>query len=85
MISPKLGGILDPGLAFAKVLRKVRKQAGLTQEQLANNAGVDRTFISLVERGINQPSIRVLFRLATALGVSPTEPINLTEHQSTQD
>jgi transcriptional regulator with XRE-family HTH domain len=76
---------LDPGLAFAKVLRKVRKQAGLTQEQLANNAGVDRTFISLVERGINQPSIRVLFRLATALGVSPTELINLTEHQSTQD
>lgn len=76
---------MDPGLAFAKVLRKVRKQAGLTQEQLANNAGVDRTFISLVERGINQPSVRVLFRLAAALSISPTELINLTEHQCSED
>jgi transcriptional regulator with XRE-family HTH domain len=76
---------LDPGLAFAKVLRKVRKQAGLTQEQLAHGAGVDRTFVSLVERGINQPSIRVLFRFAAALGVSPTELINMTEHQSSLD
>lgn len=76
---------MDPGLAFAKVLRKVRKQAGLTQEQLANSAGVDRTYISLVERGINQPSIRILFKLAAALDVSPTELINLTEHQSSQE
>jgi transcriptional regulator with XRE-family HTH domain len=76
---------LDPGLAFGKVLRIVRKQAGLTQEQLAHAAGVDRTFVSMVERGINQTSIRVLFRLAAALGVSATELISLTEQQSSLD
>lgn len=85
MISPKWGGILDPGLAFGKVLRTVRKQAGLTQEQLAHAAGIDRTFVSLVERGINQTSIRVLFKLAAALGVSPTELINRTEHHASLD
>jgi transcriptional regulator with XRE-family HTH domain len=76
---------LDPGLAFGKVLRIVRRQAGLTQEQLAHAAGVDRTFVSMVERGINQTSIRVLFRLAAALGVSATELISLTEQQSSVD
>jgi transcriptional regulator with XRE-family HTH domain len=85
MISPKLGGILDPGLAFGKVLKKARTQAGMTQEQLAHAAGVDRTFVSMVERGINQISIRVLFKLASALGLSPTELINLTEHQASLD
>lgn len=76
---------MDPGLAFGKVLRNVRKQVGLTQEQLAHAAGVDRTFVSMVERGINQTSIRVLFRLAAALGVSATEMIRLTEQQSSLD
>ena len=76
---------MDPGLAFGKVLRIVRRQAGLTQEQFAHAAGVDRTFVSMVERGINQTSIRVLFRLAAALGVSATELISLTEQQSSVD
>ena len=76
---------MDPGLAFGKVLRTVRKRAGLTQEGLAHAADVDRTFVSLVERGVNQPSIRVLFRLASALGVTPTELISLTEQQSLLD
>lgn len=70
---------MDPGLAFGKVLRTVRKEAHLTQEQLAHAAGVDRTFVSLVERGINQPSIRMLFKLSAALGVAPTKLIGLTE------
>ncbi|WP_426212017.1 helix-turn-helix domain-containing protein [Massilia sp. TWP1-3-3] len=76
---------LDPGLAFGKVLRAVRTESGLTQEQLAHAAGVDRTYVSLVERGINQPSIRVIFRFAAALGRSPTELVGLTEAQAKLD
>jgi len=71
--------MLDPGLAFGKVLRCVRKEAGLTQEELAHGAEVDRTFISLIERGRNQTSIRVLFRLAATLKVTPARLIALTE------
>jgi transcriptional regulator with XRE-family HTH domain len=71
-------------MAFGKVLRAVRKEVGLTQEQLALAAEIDRTFVSLIERGERQPTVRVLFRLATALRVPPSQLIQLTEqHVST--
>lgn len=72
---------MDPGLAFGKVLRVVRKDVGLTQEQLALAAEIDRTFVSLMERGERQPTVRMIFRLATALGVSPSHLIQLTEQR----
>ncbi|MCS0706485.1 helix-turn-helix domain-containing protein [Massilia aurea] len=72
---------MDPGFAFGKVLRTVRKDAGLTQEQLALAADIDRTFVSLMERGERQPTIRVLFKLATALHVPPARLIQLTEER----
>ena len=80
MLSPFVGRyLLDPGLAFGKVLRVVRTEAGLTQEQLALAAGVDRSFVSMVERGVNQPTIRMIFRFAAALGVAPSRLVELTE------
>jgi transcriptional regulator with XRE-family HTH domain len=72
---------LDPGLAFGKVLRAVRREVGLTQEQLAHAAEIDRTFVSLIERGERQPTVRVIFRLAEALRVTPSRLIELTEGQ----
>lgn len=72
---------MDPGVAFGKILRLVRKEAKLSQEQLALSAGVERNFVSLIERGVNQPTIRVVFKLAHALGVSPSKLIELTEEQ----
>lgn len=70
---------MDPGLAFGKVLRVVRKEVGLTQEQLAHAAGVDRTFVSMIERGERQPTVRVVFQLAGALDVLPVRLIELTQ------
>ncbi|WP_323144914.1 helix-turn-helix domain-containing protein [Massilia phyllosphaerae] len=70
---------MDPGLAFGKVLRAVRKEVGLTQEELALAAEIDRTFVSLIERGERQPTVRVIFRIAAALRVSPSHLILLTE------
>lgn len=72
---------MDPGLAFGKVLRAVRREVGLTQEQLAHSAEIDRTFVSLIERGERQPTVRVIFRLAEALRVTPSRLIELTEEQ----
>ncbi|MCU1722951.1 helix-turn-helix domain-containing protein [Pseudomonas sp. 5P_5.1_Bac1] len=63
---------MDAGLAFGKVLRERRKLAGLTQEQLALEADIQRNYVSLIERGVNQPTITVIFRLAAALGCSPS-------------
>lgn len=69
----------DPGIAFGVVLRSLRKRAGLSQEQLALEAGVERNFVSLIERGVNQPTIRVIFKLATALRVRPSEILSAVE------
>ena len=55
------------------MLRRVRKEVGLTQEQLSLEAEVERNFVSLIERGVNQPTIRVLFKLAKALGTTPSQ------------
>jgi transcriptional regulator with XRE-family HTH domain len=70
---------LDPGLAFGKVLREVRKNAHLTQEQVALAAGVERIYVSLIERGERQPTVRVVFKLAVALNTRASELIARTE------
>ena len=62
-----------PERAFGDALRQVRKRAGISQERLALDAGFDRTYVSLIERGIQSPTIRTVVRLAGALGVTPSE------------
>ena len=55
--------------AFGQVLRRKRTESGLSQDKLALESGLDRTFISLLERGLRQPSLSTLLELAEALGV----------------
>lgn len=70
---------MEIGVAFGRVLRQKRHEAGLTQEQLALEADVQRNYVSLIERGVNQPTIAVLFKLAVALKCSPSTLIQLVE------
>jgi len=51
------------------VVRKHRLAAGLSQEALADRAGLHRTYVSLLERGLRNPSIDALTALAGVLGV----------------
>jgi transcriptional regulator with XRE-family HTH domain len=55
---------------FGEVVRRRRKQAGLSQEELADRAGVHRTYMSVVERGLKVVSLAVVHQLAEALGTS---------------
>ncbi|HFQ8050926.1 MULTISPECIES: helix-turn-helix domain-containing protein [Pseudomonas] len=64
---------MEVGLAFGKVLRRRRVEAGLTQEQLAHEAELQRNYVSLMERGINQPTITTLIKLANPLGCTAAE------------
>jgi transcriptional regulator with XRE-family HTH domain len=64
---------------FGNLLRKLREKQGLTQEELGADANLDRTYISLLERGIRQPTITTLFALAEALKVSPSSIIKELE------
>ena len=56
---------------FAQNLRKHRRAAGLSQEELAHRAGIDRTYVSLLERRVYSVTIDVLEKLADSLGVEP--------------
>jgi transcriptional regulator with XRE-family HTH domain len=60
-------------LPFGAALRRVRLAAGLTQEQLGLEAGVQRNFISLIETDQNQPTIGTVVKLARALGMQASE------------
>jgi transcriptional regulator with XRE-family HTH domain len=54
-------------------LRKQREAEELTQEALAEKAGLDSTYISGIERGLRNPSVLTLLRIAKALGTSVSE------------
>tara|TARA_R110000772_G_scaffold268740_1_gene398529 strand:- start:1769 stop:1984 length:216 start_codon:yes stop_codon:yes gene_type:complete len=54
-------------------VRHHRKQKGITQEELAVAAGMERSYVSDLERGTRNPSVAALGRLAAALGVQPAE------------
>lgn len=70
---------ISPHAAFGQVLRKHRLAAGLSQEQLGLESGVQRNFISLIETGQNQPTISTIFKLAVAMGIKPSKLITETE------
>jgi transcriptional regulator with XRE-family HTH domain len=55
----------------AETVRRARKGAGLSQEELALEAGVDRTYVSQVERGKRNVTIVLLARIAKALKTTP--------------
>jgi len=56
---------------LAENLRRTRLAAGLSQEELAHVAGIDRTYVSALERSRFAASVDVIERLATALKVPP--------------
>lgn len=70
---------MDAAAAFGKVLRKLRRRSGLTQEQLGLEADLRRTYVSLLELGQQQPSLSTILKLSAALRCAPGELLALTE------
>lgn len=64
---------------FGKILRKYRIENQLSQEKLAYESNLDRTYISLLERGLRQPSLESLFKLSRALRIRPNEFVKRIE------
>jgi transcriptional regulator with XRE-family HTH domain len=61
----------NPKAILAKNLRRIRNHTGLSQEGLADRAGLHRTYISSIERAERNVSLENIFLLAEALGVEP--------------
>lgn len=69
----------DPRVLFGKNLRDFRKTLGLSQEELALESGLDRTYISEVERGKRNISLINICKLAETLGVAPNRLLQFDE------
>ncbi len=67
--------------AFGEALRARREALSLSQEELAFRSEVHRTYISELERGIKNPSLTTLEKLATALGTTKTVLVRETERR----
>ncbi|MBL8279764.1 MAG: helix-turn-helix transcriptional regulator [Pelomonas sp.] len=67
---PKGYSSLDEGIAraFGETAKAARLKAGLSQEALALETGIERSYISRLERGLSQPSLLALLKLAKGLG-----------------
>lgn len=64
---------------FGCVLQGHRKEKGYSQEKLALICQLDRTYISLLERGLRSPSIRTIFLIANALNINPSQLVKEIE------
>jgi len=69
---------------FGKVIRKLRIEAGLTQEELGFEADLRRTFVSTIELGQQQPTLVTIFKLSRALNVPASKIIELVEAEFNQ-
>lgn len=67
---------MDPGelrQVFAANLRRLRYAKGLSQEGLAYEAGVNRSYLSRLEKGATYAGLEIIAKLAGVLGVEPAE------------
>ena len=67
--------------AFAEVVREQRAKKGVSQEDLAHDAGLHRTYVGLIERGLRNPTIEVGHALALALGTTLSDLIRRAERR----
>ncbi len=56
-------------------MRAAREQRGISQDQLAADAGLHRTHVSLIERGLREPTLETLVMLSRGLHIPPTRMI----------
>ncbi len=68
-------------IAFGKVLRELRLNKGLSQEQLGFEADLRRTYVSILELGQQQPSLTTLLKLANALNIKASQLMALLEEK----
>ena len=62
---------------FATNLRRLRRASGLSQEALAYEADVNRTYLSKLEKGVSYVGLEIIGKLAETLGVEPAEFLKL--------
>ena len=67
---------MDVVALLGRNVRAIRIEQGLSQEELSFRAGLKRSYLSDLERGTRNPSVRALGRIADALGIAPGALLN---------
>lgn len=80
--SGKVSTKLDPSAAFGQLLRKHRLRLKMSQEALAAKSGYERAFISLIELGKTNPSLRSIFDICASLRLKPSVFLRQVEQLS---
>lgn len=65
--------------AFGLVLKQLREKAGISQELLSQECNLDRTYISLLERGLRQPSLSTIITISRHLNIAASSVIDQVE------
>lgn len=68
-----------PEKVFGRVLQAIRKERGFSQERLAFESGYHPTYISQIERGVKNPSLRTVLSLASVLSVPASAIVRRVE------
>ncbi|CAM4454188.1 helix-turn-helix domain-containing protein [Paenibacillus typhae] len=64
---------------FGKVVKALRIKKDISQEELAYQSNLDRTYISMLERGVNQPSLNTVLSVAKGLNMRASDLVRLIE------
>jgi transcriptional regulator with XRE-family HTH domain len=67
---------------FGEVVRELRQRQGLSQEHLAAAAGIDRAYMGGIERGLRNPSLTMISRVAGGLGLPMSEVLKAVERDA---
>lgn len=70
----------EKAIYIGKVIRTLRKAKGMTQEGLANEIHLDRSYLSEIERNLKAPSVYTIFKLTIGLGIPPGEMFEKIYH-----
>lgn len=70
---------MDIKAVVGRNVKQHREAKGLSQEQLAFEADLHRTYVSGVERGVRNPTVLIVAKLANALGVEPSKLLELRD------
>lgn len=72
----------SPAEAFGIAVRQLRQERGLSQEAVALASGIDRAYFGHIERATKTPTLKTVWRIATALDTRPSELIGRAERMT---
>lgn len=76
---------MPSAVTIGRVIQKCRERKKLSQEVVSGLAGIGRTHLSAIERGVRRPTLDTFFKLADAMGIPPDELVRQIVQEAKKD